>query len=183
MALKRGVAMPMPIKRTIVASVFRRLKNAWISFLPDQAGVSALEFALFAPVILIGSLSVADLAFLAQQRMSLDQVLRAGAQQAMLDKSASPEAPDVMKVLNVLAAGNFAVGSTNAVNGKPPVVFGASRYCVCPGSVTGPQVSCSTVCPSSKAPLAFYTVSAQSKSSNMILPNISFKPQITVQVR
>lgn len=157
---------------------------AWVRLLRDQTGVSALEFALLAPIILLGSLAVADLALLAHQRMAIDQVLRAGAQQAMLDKSASAAAEEVVKVINIMAAsGNFAVGSTVPVNEKPPLTVGASRYCVCPDATEGPHVACSTICTGAKPTLAFYSIRAQSRSSNMLLPNFSFEPQIRVQVR
>ncbi len=157
---------------------------AWTRLLRDQAGVSALEFALLAPIILLGSLAVADLALLAHQRMAIDQVLRAGAQQAMLDKSTSPAAEEVVKVLNTMAAtGNFAVGSTVPVNEKPPLIVGASRYCVCPDATEGPHIACSTICTGSKPTLAYYSVRAKSRSSNMLLPDFSFEPQIRVQVR
>lgn len=159
-------------------------RAAWTRLLRDQTGVSALEFALLAPFILLGSLAVADLAFLAHQRMAIDQVLRAGAQQAMLDKSTSPAAEEVVKVLNIMAAaGNFAVGSTVPVQEKPPLIVGASRYCVCPEAIEVPQETCSTICTGSKPTLAFYSIRAQSRSSNMLLPNFSFEPQIRVQVR
>lgn len=158
-------------------------RAACLEPLRDQNGVSALEFALFAPLVLLGSLSVADLALLAYQRMAIDQTLRAGAQQAMLDKSTSSAAEDVMAVLNLAAAENFAVGSTTSINGKPPLILKASRYCVCPDAVDGPHEDCSKICPGSKATLAFYSISAESRSSSMLLPNVRFEPQIRVQVR
>jgi len=161
----------------------RRLKAACINMFRDQSGVSALEFALFAPLVLLGSLAVADLAFLAYQRMAIDQILRAGAQQAMLDKSTSPAAEDVMNVLTTMAAGNFAVGSATPVNGKPPLILEASRYCVCPDDIEGPHKLCSNICPGPKATLAFYAISAQSRSSSILLPDVTFRPQIRVQVR
>jgi pilus assembly protein CpaE len=181
--VKRDPARLKIFRSDLVRRCSQHLKTAGKRLLREQKGVSALEFALFAPLLLLGSLSVADLAFLAYQRMAIDQVLRAGAQQAMLDKSKSPAAQDVIKVLNVMAAENFAVGSTASVNGKPPLILEASRYCVCPDAVEGPHEDCSKICPSTKATLAFYSITAQSRSSSMLLPNVTFKPQIRVQVR
>jgi pilus assembly protein CpaE len=172
------------IRKALSALGFCRPRAAWARFLRDQTGVSALEFALFAPILLLGSVSVADLAVLAHQRMAIDQVLRAGAQQAMLDKSTSPTAEEVVKVLNIMAAsGNFAVGSTVPVREKPPLIVSASRYCVCPDAIEGSHVTCSTICTGSKPTLAFYSIRARSRSSNMLLPDFSFEPQIRVQVR
>ncbi|PVE22042.1 hypothetical protein DC522_23295 [Microvirga sp. KLBC 81] len=172
------------IGRTLSALGLCRPRTASTRFLSDQSGVSALEFALLAPAILLGSVFVADLAFLAHQRMAIDQVLRAGAQQAMLDKSASPAAEEVVKVLNIMAAsGNFAVGSTIPVKEKPPLIVGASRYCACPDAIEAPPVACSTICTGSKPTLAFYSIWAKSRSSNMLLPDLPFEPQIRVQVR
>lgn len=182
--MQRDLAPLRMIGRAISALGIRRPVTAWGRLLRDQTGVSALEFSLLAPIILLGTLSVADLAFLAHQRMAIDQVLRAGAQQAMLDKSTSPTAEDVIKVLNFMAnSGNFAVGSTVPVKEKPPLIVNASRYCVCPDAIEGPHVACSTICTGSKPTLAFYSIRAQSKSSNMFLPDFSFEPQIRVQVR
>jgi len=152
--------------------------------LRSEGGVSALEFSLIAPIVLIGLVSVADLAFMAQQHMAVDHVLRAGAQEAMQDKSTDATAPEIMKVLNLMAADSFAVGSTQAVNGKPPLTLYASRYCVCPDDINRTHLpSCSTVCTGSKSPLAFYEISAESKVSNMILPQVSLRPKLQVQVR
>lgn len=155
-----------------------------VSFAQNQSGVSALEFGLFAPILLLGLLSVADLALLAQQNMAVGHVLRAGAQEAMLDKSTSPSAPEVMKVLNLIAADSFAVGSPISVNGRPPLTLTASRYCICAENLGGPPLtSCMTICTGSKPPLIFYEIAAVSRSSNMILPQMSLRPRLQVQVR
>ncbi|WP_243373444.1 TadE/TadG family type IV pilus assembly protein [Microvirga solisilvae] len=165
----------------------RRSRKRSISSLlrRDQRGVSALEFSLFAPILIFGFLSVADLAFLAQQDMAIGHVLRIGADEAMMDLSPDPEASYIVNVMNRMATENFAVDSTSAVNGKPPVKFSAARSCACPNNINAPQ-SCSSICTTSTGnttPLAFYTLSAESRSLNVFLPQITLKPSIKIQVR
>lgn len=158
------------IEKATTALDFFRTKAVWRNFLRSQAGVSALEFSLLAPIILLGSLSVADIAFLAYQRMAIDQILRIGAQQAMLDKSTSPTAEDIVMTLKIMATSNKFVAN-------------ASRYCVCQNAIDSPHVACSTICTGSKPTLAFYSIRATSMSSNMLLPNVSLTSEIRVQVR
>lgn len=167
-------------KRLSFSKSFRRARAA---FPRAEGGVSALEFGFFAPIILFALISVADLAFAAYQRMAIDHILRAGAQRAMLDQSTDPTAPKVLETLRLMAAENFTLDSTTAINGKPPLIVSVSRYCVCPDNASGPSLNCSTVCPNSKPTLAYYTLSAESRSSSLILPSINFSPKLQVQVR
>ncbi|WP_175493873.1 TadE/TadG family type IV pilus assembly protein [Microvirga guangxiensis] len=154
------------------------------AFQRNRDGVSAIEFSLFAPILMLGFVAVSDLAFLAQQKMSMDHVLRAAAQEAMKDKSASSTAPEVTKILNLVAAEGFAVGSTTPVGGKPPLTVSASRYCVCPDNISGPHLpACAAVCTGEKLPVAFYEITAESRSTSMILPSTALKSKIQVQVR
>ncbi|WP_370644828.1 TadE/TadG family type IV pilus assembly protein [Microvirga sp. ACRRW] len=170
--------------RVIAGSRFGRLRRPIAAFRRGESGVSALEFSLFAPILLLGFVAVADLAFLAQQKMSVDHVLRAGAQEAMEDKSTSSTAPEVTKVLNLMAAEGFAVGSATSIGGKPPLMISASRYCVCPDNVSGPHLpTCTTLCTGEKLPVAFYRITAESRATNMILPPTTLKSEIQVQVR
>lgn len=154
------------------------------NLLRDQRGVSALEFSLFAPIVMLGFLAVADLAFMAQQNMAIGHVLRAGAQEAMLDKSPNPEAPEVLKVLGLTAAESFNVNDADQNSARPVLYIQASRYCLCPDNLTGPHLpTCKTVCTGSKPPLAFYMLSTVTKSSNMLLPQVNWRSQLQVQVR
>jgi pilus assembly protein CpaE len=161
---------------------FKCVRRAWSSFRGAESGVSALEFGLFAPILLISLLSVADLAFAAYQRMMIDHVLRAGAQRAMLDQSVDPTAPKVIETLRLMASENFTLDSSTPVNGKPPLTVSASRYCVCPQN-PDIHVSCGTACSNSKSTLAYYSLSAHGRSTSMLLPQMSFSPKLQVQVR
>ncbi len=51
----------------------------------SEAGVSAIEFALIAPIMAFGLVATADVALAVHERMTIDHVLRAGAQAAMTD--------------------------------------------------------------------------------------------------
>ena len=172
---------------TIYASIrsalsLKRVRRAWGAFPRAESGVSAPEFGLFAPILLISLLAVTDLAFAAYQRMAIDHVLRAGAQRAMLDQSVDPAAPKVLEMLRLMASENFTLDSSTSANGKPPLTVSASRYCVCPQN-PDVHVSCSTTCSNSKSTLAYYSLSARGKSTSMLLPQMSFSPKLQVQVR
>jgi len=53
--------------------------------LRDRSGSSAVEFAVGAPVLLVGLVIVTDVGLAVNDRMNLDQSVRAGAEFAMND--------------------------------------------------------------------------------------------------
>lgn len=150
-----------------------------MALVDHQGGLSAIEFALIAPIFVIGFVVMADIGLAAHHRMTIDHVLRTGAQSAMMD----PGASTVLTVLETTAADSFSVGSSTVTGGKPPLTFATERYCVCPGN-HGSQVPCSTICTgTAPATLAFYSLSASSIYTGMLIPNLIFRPALEVEVR
>ena len=66
-------------------------------------GVSAVEFALLAPVLVVGSLSTVDAGRAVYQKMTIEQALRAGAQLAIAGKGESA----IRNALEMVAGENF----------------------------------------------------------------------------
>jgi len=143
-----------------------------------EDGFSAIEFAIIAPFLVIGLLSMADIGLAVFQRMTMDHVLRAGVQSAMADQG-----PDkVRRTLEASATEHFTLGGGSPVAGKPPITLSVSRYCVCPETPTT-QTACSTICPSKKPTLAFYSLGATGLYSGSFMPDIALNPVVEVQVR
>ncbi len=156
-----------------------RFRARLTALLRHEGGVSAIEFALFAPFLAVGFLSMVDLGFAIRQRMNMDHVLRAGAQSAMTDPA---DINAIKRVLAVTAAETFTVGTTTPINGKPVLAIDAKRYCVCPAD-PGAEVACSTICTGSVPTRAYYSLKASGAYSGIFLPKINFSPAVQVQVR
>ena len=69
--------------RATTISVFRTWMGKWRR---SEAGVSAVEFALFAPILFFALVAAVDVGLAEYERMTIDHVLRAGAQSAMVDQ-------------------------------------------------------------------------------------------------
>jgi Flp pilus assembly protein TadG len=150
----------------------RAPKGTLFRVLRHDGGVSALEFGLFAPLLAFGFLALLDTGLAAFQRMTIDHVLRSGAASAMADAGEAT----VRKVLDTTAAQNFSTG------GPSPLALSVARFCACPDS-TSTKVTCTTICTGSKPTLAFYSLSATKSYTGIILPSMTFRPQLEVQIR
>ncbi|RWB51821.1 AAA family ATPase [Mesorhizobium sp.] len=142
----------------------------------SEAGVSAVEFALIAPVLVFALVAMADVGLALYERMTIDHVLRAGAQAAMSD-------PGEAKVLNVLQ-------STLSQSATPSgVAFDmVKRYCACPEKAdVSPDTAppCSTTCAASAPPYTFYRMAASKTYNAMSLPDVlpSFRLSSSIQVQ
>jgi len=133
-----------------------------------EAGVSAVEFALIAPVLFIALLSMVDVGFAINERMTIDSVLRAGAQEAMDD----PGKDKVLAVLNDTGAKNFAAGAVPNFTVEHPV-------CECPESSA---VACSATCDGGAATSIYYRLDG-TKTYDGIFMSIPIGPSMRVQVR
>ncbi|MCA1408873.1 AAA family ATPase [Ensifer sp. IC3342] len=173
--------------RALLQNVFKRGKPKASSALPKkvgelkacEAGASAVEFALIAPVLALALVAMADLGFAIYERMTLDHALRAGAQAAMAD----PGATQVYKV----------VQSTLAKSANPAntIVAAVKRYCACPESAdVKPEAApeCGTTpCANSAPELVFYRLDAATlyrpMSAPEVLPDFELNSSIQVEVR
>jgi len=136
--------------------------------LEAESGASAIEFALICPLLVAGFLSAADIGLAVNRKMTVDAMLRAGAEAALSD-------PGTTKVQDVAT---YASGS-----GAPPdISISATRSCSCPESISV-TVSCSTICAGSKSPYVFYNLSASGYYNTIFFPRISLHSGLVVQVK
>jgi pilus assembly protein CpaE len=157
------------MNRTIMALLGRRRLG--------EDGVSAVEFALVAPVLFFSLLAMVDLGLAIYERMTIDHVLRAGAQAAMED----PGPVRVLEVLTATAATNFPLaGETEPDGTNAPIFTVGYPVCAC---ADGVPVACSTTCPGPTATSVYYRLSSAKNYDGMILPRISLGPAVEVQVR
>jgi pilus assembly protein CpaE len=140
-------------------------------------GVSAVEFGLFAPVLFFALVAAADLGLAEYERMTIDHVLRAGAQSAMSDQGEA----QVLKVLQNTASKNFSLNS-QATPSATGLYVDANRFCACPESTTV-EVACSTTCADSKPTFIYYRMSGAKIRNSLMIPAITMSPSVQVQVR
>lgn len=143
-----------------------------------KSGVSAVEFALLAPVLGFSLIAAVDLGFGLTERMAIEHVLRAGAQSAMGD----PGATTVLGVMDSAAKMNFTLADEAVVGGPEPLSLSAIRFCACPESVTF-AVTCSTICSGSKPTFIYYRMSAVKTYRGWLIPPFSFARAAQVQIR
>ncbi len=120
----------------------------------DTRGVSAVEFAIFAPMLILLAIGTTDLGMGFYRRMQVESAAQAGAQYALLhgfDATAISTA--------VTSATNF---SGIAASPAP------SQFCGCPSSAGISAMSCSSICSSGSSPGTYVSVSAQAAYSTLI---------------
>ena len=147
-------------------------------FADDRSGASAVEFALGAPVLLLGLIIVTDLGLAVNERMNLDQSLRQGAQFAMGDVSSET---DLEKLVSAASTGSYGEQQGDVTNSDAPIVD-VTRSCACPDAPTV-EVACTTVCTGDLPPSIYYDFTAQKTHAAIFLPDMTLKSSITVQVR
>lgn len=173
--------------RTLIQRLFKRgaprsassLRAKVSELRTSSAGVSAVEFALFAPVLALGFVATADIGLALHERMTIDHVLRAGAQAAMAD----PGATQVQKVLQ----STLAQSATPANVTLAPV----KRYCACPEDAdVAPDAApaCDVApCVNAVPQLVYYRLEAaktyQPMSLPEMLPAFQLSSSMQVQVR
>jgi hypothetical protein len=144
-----------------------------------EDGVSAVEFALFAPILFLSLLAMVDLGVAFYERMTIDHVLRAGAQVAMED----PGKDRVLDVLKSTAAKNFPLADGAEPDGtKVPIFTVEYPICACPDN-NDVAVACSTTCTGPTATSIYYRLVGEKNYDGMIIPQIGLAPTIRVQVR
>jgi len=90
-------------------SIVRRLLGAARAFAADCRGVSATEFALLAPLVLLpGTLIPIDLGIAAYQQMTISSAVRVAAQSAI----EGGDSDDVRAVLASVASENFRIAGS-----------------------------------------------------------------------
>lgn len=158
----------------LLRSLCRAKRRPGRPFGGDERGVSAIEFALVAPMIFFSLLSMVDVGFALNDRMWVDQVLRSGGQPAMRDAGEA-------FVEETLKRATCTSGETYPdCTAIPLMTFSADRYCVCP--TTGVvDTTCTATC--AVKPQKFYEISATKSYEGIFLPQFDFAPSVLVEVR
>ncbi len=143
------------------------------SVLGRENGISAVEFALLSPILVLGSFATVDAGMAVYEEMMISNTLRSGAHLAI---SADSEA-QILSVLQAVAAENFTVASDTPVAGE--LSASVDSYCICPTDGTA-EVSCSTTCSNGSGPQEFYTLSASKEFVGIILPDFTLSGTIDV---
>lgn len=139
--------------------------SRWRRFRRDRQGSSLVEFALITPVIAFGALLMVDIGSAIGERMELDQVVRAGAESAMINGGDS----DALTVMNdVLPAGHTRV-------------LAVDRICSCPDAPRTP-VSCGSPC-GATPPNVFVDMTARDSYHGIFLKELHLASAIRVQLR
>lgn len=155
-------------------------KNASLltSFRRERDGSSAVEFAIAAPMLILSLITVTDIGLAMQQRMNLDQSVRAGAEFAMNNVS---DVNTISEMVKSAATGAYGQ-NRNDVSSNTPTVTVPPSYCECPDA-RGTAVACSVLCTGDIPPSIFYDISATRNYDAIFIPDFTLASQITVQVR
>jgi pilus assembly protein CpaE len=148
------------------------------ALLKERYGVSAIEFAVAAPVLLLSVLTMTDVALAIKQRMNLDQATRAGAEYVL---SGLSNTADVEQLVTAAATGDFSATHENLEGGSGPTVE-VQSWCECTDA--GEIVSCTgTVCGNAYPPAIYYELAASSTYDALFLPDFDVSSVIRVQTR
>lgn len=166
-ALKhRPRARPGPIPWKTIARLVHRL-------LRSHRGVSAVEFALISPILVLGGFATVDAGMAVYEEMMITQTLRSGAHLATRAESEA----QVLTVLETVASENFIVASGTPSVGELSATV--TSYCICP-EATGTPVACTATCTGGSSPNRFYALGATKQFSGIMLPTMTLSGSIDV---
>ena len=148
------------------------------SLIRSKSGSSAVEFAVGAPVLLVGLVIVTDVGLAVNDRMNLDQSVRAGAEFAMNDVDDETTLEDMVKSAATGAYGD-ALGDVDSA--EIPTVD-VTKLCECPDS-PGVAVSCTTICTGDLPPSVYYDFIASRSYQGIFIPDFTMATEMKVQVR
>lgn len=167
-----------PVPKSPLARALRRPNRVLKALWSNENGLSAVEFALLAPPLLLGLLATADLGLAQSQRMSMDHVLRAGAQSAISD----PGTESVLKVTTSTAAPEFSLAADPEAPEPGNLSLTVSRLAACPEQIDT-AVATSTTCVGGQPTVIYYALSARMEYTGMILPAMQLESALQVRVR
>lgn len=168
---------PEPAPRQAGSARARR-RGTSAGVMASVEGVSAVEFGLLAPMLVFALLATVDVGLALTERMTINHVLRAGAQSATVARDASA----IDRVMRTTAASNFTVAAPGAAGDDVTLALEVTQVCSC-AEQPGVAVACSTTCAGSAPTQVFYTLEGEKTYSGLILPRFRLAPAIQVQVR
>lgn len=138
------------------------LHGVWRLLRADLSGVSAVEFALIAPVLLVMVLGMADLGRYYFSKMEVMGAVRAGAQYVILhgyDGSASATTAVTSVIQNATSAGSGIA------------VDGVSQVCICSDGANPSPNTCAGTCNAGETLWEYAQISASYSFTPMFWPD------------
>jgi pilus assembly protein CpaE len=148
------------------------------SALADKCGSSAVEFAVGAPVLLVGLVIVTDIGLAVNDRMNLDQAVRAGAEFAMNNVDDEDTLEEMVKSAATGVYGSQP-GDVNSSN-TPTVDVTRTRE---RPDAPGAAASCDQLCTGEIVPYIYYDFLASKAYQGIFIPDFAMQTQMKVQVR
>lgn len=162
------------MNRPAGATLPRRGWRLLAALLRSASGVSAVEFALVAPLLILGAFATADAGRAIYERMMIGQALRAAAQGAMT----GADADGIRAVFEAVASENFALAEGDT-SGPGALSVAVESYCACPGE-TFVQLACTALCDSEAGATRFWHLTASKTFDGIILPGFPISGAIDV---
>ena len=156
--------------------MFVPLRTRLKRLLNCQSGLSAVEFSLLAPFMVVGALSTVDAGMAVYDKMMMSQVLRAGSHSAIADSTVA----DVRSILETTAADNFTVAQGDPAPGE--LAVDVVQYCICAND-TSVRVACTATCTGGGSPNQFYELSANMEFNGVMLPNFTLAGEMSVMAQ
>jgi Flp pilus assembly protein TadG len=151
----------------------RRVRRLLTDLVRSSAGVSAVEFAILSPFLVLGCFGTIDTGMAVYERMMISQVLRAGAQPAFQGLNDGV----VLAVLEETAAENFTVAEGEATGDE--VAVGVESHCACPGDAAI-GVACGSTCESGSVAFRLYRLTATKTFEGVLLPEFTLSGSLEV---
>jgi pilus assembly protein CpaE len=151
----------------------KRLSSLFTRAAGCERGVSAVEFSLLSPVLVLGAFATVDAGMAVYDKMMISQVLRAGAHSAIAAETES----SVLTILRDTAADNFTVATGAPAAGE--LSLAVNSYCACPDALTT-AVACTATCTGAVPPSQFYDISASMEFDGVLLPNFTLDGEMVV---
>lgn len=151
----------------MVVRVRRRLLRA-------DSGASAVEFALIVPFLAVLLMVLIDVGFALHQRMTMDHILRLGAEAAMQGQSAEAIGAALQS-----AAQDHATPRMSGMTVDAPVLV-----CWCAEAPQTP-VACDSTCASGRRPSAGYALAAALPYRSLFLQDrlgITLRTRMTIEI-
>lgn len=142
----------------------------------DETGLSAVEFSLLAPFMVVGALSTIDAGQAVYDKMMISQVLRAGSHSAIAGDSVA----DVRTILEATAGDNFAISNGAPVAGE--LAVDVTQYCSCPDNLAL-VVACGDPCVGGGSPNRFYDLTASIQFDGVMLPAFTLNGEMSVMAQ
>lgn len=153
----------------------KRRSTAFGRLIACQKGVSAVEFSLLAPVLVLGLFATVDAGMAVYDKMMMTQVLRTGAHSAIAAESEQ----SMLDMLRATAADNFVVADGEGDPDIGELLLSVESYCICPDDRTT-RVACDTTCSGGAQLEQYYALTADLEFDGVMLPNFVLSGEIDV---